>query len=165
MEYERGNDLYLERKLIMDRLKAFAKYAIWVILFWILSDILIYLGINSTYKDKEQRGEIPEGIEIVQMQSTKVNGRVTVKVTDNQMREKFLKIDLYSSTGVNLGTQYIALNSANENNEIETYFKISDVKSYEVSVVDEMGESSEGFMDTALSTLTILGILIKFFVI
>ena len=149
----------------MDRLKTFAKYAIWVILFWILSDILIYLGINSTYKDREQRGETPEGIEIVQMQSTKVNGRVTVKVTDNQMREKFLKIDLYSSTGVNLGTQYIALNSANENDEIETYFKISDVKSYEVSVVDEMGESSEGFMDTALSTLTILGILIKFFVI
>ena len=149
----------------MDRLKTFAKYAIWVILFWILSDILIYLGINSTYKDREQRGETPEGIEIVQMQSTKVNGRVTVKVTDKQMREKFLKIDLYSSTGVNLGTQYIALNSANENDEIETYFKISDVKSYEVSVVDEMGESSEGFMDTALSTLTILGILIKFFVI
>ena len=149
----------------MNRLKTFAKYAIWVILFWILSDILIYLGINSTYKDREQRGETPEGIEIVQMQSTKVNGRVTVKVTDNQMRGKFLKIDLYSSTGVNLGTQYIELNSANENNEIETYFKISDVKSYEVSVVDEMGESSEGFMDTALSTLTILGILIKFFVI
>ena len=149
----------------MDRLKAFAKYAIWVILFWILSDILIYLGINSTYKDKEQRGEIPEGIEIVQMQSTKVNGRVTVKVTDNQMREKFLKIDLYSSTGVNLGTQYIALNSANENNEIETYFKISDVKSYEVSVVDEMGESSEGFMDTALSTLTIIGILVKLLIL
>ena len=95
------------------------------------------------------------------MQSTKVNGRVTVKVTDNQMREKFLKIDLYSSTGVNLGTQYIALNSANENNEIETYFKISDVKSYEVSVVDEMGESSEGFMDTALSILTVIGIVIK----
>ena len=149
----------------MDRLKTLAKYAIWVILFWILSDILIYFGINSTYKDREPRSEIPAGIEIVQMQSTKVNGRVTVKVIDNQMRGKFLKIDLYSSTGVNLGTQYIELNSANENNEIETYFKISDVKSYEVSVVDEMGESSEGFMDTALSTLTILGILIKFFVI
>ena len=149
----------------MDRLKTLAKYAIWVILFWILSDILIYFGVNSTYKDREARGEIPAGIEIVQMQTTKVNGRVTVKVTDNQIREKFLKIDLYSSTGVNLGTQYIALASANENDEIETYFKISDVKSYEVSVVDEMGESSEGFMDTALSTLTILGILIKFFVI
>ena len=149
----------------MDRLKTLAKYAIWVILFWILSDILIYFGLNSTYKDREQRGETPAGIEIVQMQTTKVNGRVTVKVTDNQIREKFLKIDLYSSTGVNLGTQYISLNSANENNEIETYFKISDVKSYEVTVVDEMGESSEGFMDTALSALSILGILIKFLVI
>lgn len=149
----------------MDRLKTLAQYAIWVILFWILSDILIYFGVNSTYKDREQRGETPAGIEIVQMQATKVNGRVTVKVTDNQMREKFLKIDLYSSTGVNLGTQYIALNNVDENNEIETYFKIADVKSYEVSVVDQMGESTEGFMDTALSTLTILGILVKFIVI
>ena len=149
----------------MDRLKTLAKYAIWVILFWILSDILIYFGLNSTYKDREPRREIPVGIEIVQMQTTKVNGRVTVKVTNNEIKEKFLKIDLYSSTGVNLGTQYIALNSTDENNEIETYFKISDVKSYEVSIVDEMGESSEGFMDTALSALTILGILIRILVI
>ena len=34
----------------MDRVKTFAKYAIWLVLFWILSDILIYYGINSTYK-------------------------------------------------------------------------------------------------------------------
>ena len=45
--------------------------------------------------------------------------------------------------------------------EIETYFKISEVKSYEITVVEEKGESTEGFMDTALSTLTIIGIVIK----
>ena len=149
----------------MAKLKKYFRYILLIAAFWIFSDILIYAGLNSTYKDMKRRGNLPEGVYVVQMESTKVNGRVTVKVIDNQMRGKFLKIDLYSSTGVNLGTQYIELNSANENNEIETYFKISDVKSYEVSVVDEMGESSEGFMDTALSTLTILGILIKFFVI
>ena len=31
----------------MDRVKTFAKYAIWLILFWVLSDILIYYGIKN----------------------------------------------------------------------------------------------------------------------
>ena len=145
----------------MERMKLFANYAIWILLFWILSDILIYFGINSTYQDIERKGEIPAGIEIVQMQATKVNGRVKVKVTDNELKNKFLKIDLYSSTGVNLATQYIELSNADINNEIETYFKISEVKSYEMTVVEEAGNSTEGFMDTALSTMTVLGILIK----
>ena len=34
----------------MSTVKQFAKYVIWIILFWILSDILIYYGLNSTYK-------------------------------------------------------------------------------------------------------------------
>ena len=151
----------------MNRMKTFAKYAIWLILFWILSDILIYFGINSTYKNIRQIGETPEGIEIIQMQATSVNGRAKIKVIDDLLSEKFIKLDLYSSTGVNLGTQYIELSVANENEnkEVETYFKISQVDSYEITVVEEMGNSTEGFMDTALSTLSILGILIKLLII
>lgn len=151
----------------MDTMKKFAKYLIWLILFWILSDILIYLGINSTYKDINAKGEIPTGIEVIEMQATTVNGRTKIKVNDTNLSGKFLKIELYSSTGVNLGTQYIEIGKIKENEakEIETYFKISEVKSYAISVTEEMGESTEGFMDTALSALTVLGILIKFFLI
>lgn len=151
----------------MSTMKRFAKYAIWLILFWILSDILIYFGINSTYKNIRQKGETPEGIEIVQMQATSVNGRAKIKVNDNSLRENFIKLDLYSSTGINLGTQYIELSRTmeNEKEEIETYFKISEVDSYEVTLVEERGASTEGFMDTALSTLSVLGILIKLLVI
>ena len=155
------------KEIIMSRMKTFAKYAIWLILFWILSDILIYLGINSTYKDIERKGEIPAGIEIVEMQATTVNGRTKINVNDTNLSGKFLKIDLYSSTGVNLGTQYLEIGKVRENQskEIETYFKISEVKSYEITVVEEMGQSTEGFMDTALSGLTVLVILIKLFFI
>ena len=149
----------------MDRMKTFAKYAIFIILFWILSDILIYVGINSTYKTIKQRGEIPNGIEIVQMQATKVNGRVKVKINNPELAGKFIKLDLYSSTGLKLATQYIEIGSMNENKEIETYFRISEVKSYEITIVDEMGQSTEGFMDTALSALTVLGIVIKLLLI
>ena len=41
----------------MSTVKKFAKYVIWIILFWILSDILIYYGLNSTYKDIVNKGE------------------------------------------------------------------------------------------------------------
>jgi len=151
----------------MDRLKTFAKYAIWLILFWILSDILIYVGINSTYKDIEQREEIPSGIEVVQMEATSVNGRMKLKANDVALSGKYLKVDLYSSTGINLGTQYIELGEIKENKskEFETYFKISEVKSYEITVVDEVGQNTEGFMDTALSALTVLVTLVKLFFI
>lgn len=147
----------------MSTMKRFAKYVIWLILFWILSDVLIKIGIDSTYKNIQQRGEIPSGIEIVQMQATSVNGRAKIKVNEVALSKKFVKIDLYSYTGVNLGTQYLEIGEVkeNESKEIETYFKISEVKSYEIELVDEKGESTEGFMDTALSTLTVLGILIK----
>lgn len=145
----------------MSRMKTLAGYALWILLFWILSDILIYFGINSTYKDIAQRGETPAGIEIMHVQATTVNGRIKIKATDSSLSGKFLKVDLYSSTGINLGTQYIELGNLKQDKEIETYFKISEVKSYEITVVDEMGETTEGFMDKALSTLSVLVVLIK----
>ena len=48
----------------MSTLKTFAKYAIWLILFWVLSDILIYYGINSTYKAISNKGENPKQVTI-----------------------------------------------------------------------------------------------------
>ena len=76
---------------------------------------------------------------------------------------KFLKIDLFSSAGNNFGTQYIEIGNLQENEvkDIQTYFKISEVKSYEISVVDEMGETTTGFMDTAMTTMTVLVLGIK----
>lgn len=147
----------------METMKRFAKYVIFLILFWILSDFLIKVGIDSTYKDINSKSSIPNGIEIVQMQATAVNGRMKIKIIDKELSGKFLKIDLYSSTGVKLGTQYMEIGNvkSSDGKELETYFKISEVKSYEISVVDEKGESTEGFMDTALSAMTVIGFVIK----
>ena len=120
----------------MDKVKRFAKYVIWIILFWILSDILI---------------------KVVQMQSTKVNGKIKLKLSNEELSGKYLKIDLYSNIGNVLGTQYIEVGTINTNQvkEVETYFKITDIKSYEISIVDEAGETTEGFLDTALGILSV----------
>ena len=147
----------------MDRLKTFAKYAIWIILFWIFSDILIYVGLNTTYKDMQNIGTIPTGIQVSQIQSTKVNGRIKLSIKNEELSGKYIKIDLYSDMGNVLGTQYIEIGniSKDETKNIETYFKISDIKAYEISIVDEMGETTEGFMDTAMSAMTIFVFVVK----
>ncbi len=147
----------------MDRLKTFAKYAIWIILFWIFSDILIYVGLNTTYKDMQNIGTIPTGIQVSQIQSTKVNGRIKLSIENEELSGKYIKIDLYSDMGNVLGTQYIEIGniSKDETKNIETYFKISDIKAYEISIVDEMGETTEGFMDTAMSAMTIFLFVVK----
>lgn len=142
----------------MDTVKTFVKYIIWIILFWILSDFLINVGLKTTYKEMQKIGQIPSGIQVKEIKSTAVNGKINLIVNSTSLSGKFIKVDLYSSKDNLLGTQYLDIGEIKENQtkEIDTYFKILDVKKYEISVTDEKGESSEGFMDTAMSTLTVL---------
>ena len=147
----------------MDTMKRFAKYVLWIILFWIFSDILINVGINSMYKDMERKGNIPEGIQVVEVQSTQVNGRIKLTAEGENLSGKFIKVDLYSNIDNYLGTQYLEIGNLEENEikNIETYFKISETKSYEISIVDEAGENSEGFMDTAMAAMSVFVLVVK----
>ena len=62
----------------MNRVKTFAKYAIWIILFWIFSDFLINMAIMTTYKSIDRIGIEPSGVTVSQMQATAVNGSLTL---------------------------------------------------------------------------------------
>ena len=131
----------------MSRLKTFVKYAIWIILFWILSDILIYYGVNSTYKDIKNKNEIPSQVTIKNAEATKVNGRIKGTVANSEESDlsgKYLKIDLYANSGNLLATEYEEIGNlrTNEVKSFETYFKMQDVKEYTVSIVDEKAEEA-----------------------
>lgn len=54
----------------MDRLKTFLKYALWIIGFFILSNFLIYVGLNSNYRDLERKDSIQQ-VQIYQAEATK----------------------------------------------------------------------------------------------
>lgn len=142
----------------MNRVKTFAKYAIWIILFWIFSDILINIAINTTYKNINRIGEIPNGIQVIEMEATAVNGRIKLIVNNTQLSGKYVKINLYSDLENLLGTQYLSIGDISEGQqkEISTYFKIPEVKKYEITIEDVEGKSTEGFMDTAMSTITMI---------
>ena len=149
----------------MSTLKTFAKYAIWLILFWVLSDILIYYGINSTYKAISNKGENPKQVTINSAEATKVNGRIIGKVSndeENDLSGKFLKIDLYAENGNLLATEYEEIGNlrANEVKSFETYFKMQDVKSYDINIVDKKEENSDGvFMTEDMTKLGVLALL------
>lgn len=147
----------------MSRLKTFAKYAIWIILFWILSDILIYYGVNSTYKNLKIKNEIPSQVTIKNAEATKVNGRIKGTIAnkeDSDMSGKYLKIDLYSDNGNLLATEYEEIGNlrVNEVKSFETYFKMQDVKQYEVNIVDEKTEEtiSDVFMTEDMKNTGVL---------
>lgn len=149
----------------MSTLKTFAKYAIWLILFWVLSDILIYYGINSTYKAISNKGENPKQVTINSAEATKVNGRIIGKVSndeENDLSGKFLKIDLYAENGNLLATEYEEIGNlrANEVKSFETYFKMQDVKSYEITVVEQKEENTDGvFMTEDMTKIGVLALL------
>lgn len=128
----------------MDRMKTFLKYALWVIGFFILSEFLINVGLNSTYKDIERRDDNSQ-VSIYQAQATLVNGRIKGIVTNSepeQLNGKYICIDFYSKRDVFLGRKYIQVENLGENESkpFEAYFKLKDVEFYEVSIVDNKEE-------------------------
>lgn len=131
----------------MDRMKTFFKYAMWIILFYIFSNILIYLNLETTYQNIGRKDNLQQ-VTIYQAQATKVNGRIKGTIyndANNKITDRYLKIDLYSERGNLLGTKYIDLLGIRENEtrNLEVYFKIQDVDYYEISFTEEKEEQEE----------------------
>lgn len=149
----------------MSTVKQFAKYVIWIILFWILSDILIYYGLNSTYKDIENKGDNLQQVVITSAEATKVNGRILGKISNNEENDfngKYLKINLYAESGNLLATEYVEIGNlrTNEVKSFECYFKMQDVKAYDVNIVDEKEENTTGvFMTEDMTKMGVLMLL------
>ena len=127
---------------------------------------MIYYGVNSTYKEIKSKNEIQSQITIKNAEATKVNGRIKGTVTNNEENDlsgKYLKIDLYADSGNLLATEYEEIGKlrANEVKSFETYFKMQDVKAYEINIVDEKAEetTTEVFMTEDMKKAGVLALL------
>ena len=153
----------------MDRMKTFLKYAIWIILFYIFSNILIYLNLETTYQNIGRKDNLPQ-VTVYQAQATKVNGRIKGSIYNSEAHKitnKYLRIDLYSERDVFLGSKYIDVSTMrdSETRNFEEYFKVQDVDYYEMKFVDE---KEEGELPEMLKDLTkeqvILGTFLTFLI-
>ena len=125
----------------MDRMKTFLKYAIWIVLFFILSEFLINVSLNSSYKDMNRRDNI-EQVQITEAQSTLVNGKVkgTIKNSEQDyLTGKYVRVDFYSKRDNMVGTKYITIETTENmtSQDFNVYFELQDITSYEVSIVDK----------------------------
>ena len=139
----------------MDRMKTLAKYVIWLVLFYIFSNLMIYLNIESTYQNIGRKDNLPQ-VTVYQAQATKVNGRIKGSIYNseaNKITNKYLRIDIYSERDVYLGSKYIDVSTMrdSETRNFEEYFKVQDVDYYEMKFVDE---KEEGELPEMLKDLT-----------
>ena len=139
----------------MDRMKTFLKYAIWVILFYIFSNLMININLEATYQNIGRKDNLQQ-ITVYQAQATKINGRIKGSIYNNsehKITNKYVRIDLYSERDVFLGSKYIDVSTMrdNETRNFEEYFKIQDVSYYEIKFTDE---KEEGELPEMLQDLT-----------
>ena len=129
----------------MDQMKKFLKYILWIVGFFILSEFLINVGLNSSYKEIESKGDTLEGVEIYQSEATSVNGRIkgVIKNEDGKINKKYLKIDFYSPRDVNMGSKYIEIDPSAQNMPFEAFFKLNHVSYYKMSFTDEKDSKGE----------------------
>ena len=137
----------------MDRLKTFVKYILWIVGFSLLTYILTFVGLNSTYKNMQTQDKMPDGVTIDMAQSTSVNGRIYGKVSsteENDLNGKYIKVDVFSKRNNLIGTKYLKLENLtpNESKKIAVTFKAENAKSYKIDIVDDDDELEEKILET-----------------
>ena len=123
----------------MDRMKTLRKYAFWVILFFLFSTFISYIGLNTRYKNLDTKGEVPGGVKINMAQTTSVNGRIFGEITsteNNDLNGKYLKVDLFSKRNELIGTKYLKLENLNLNEpkKFAVYYSAEGIKSFTIDV-------------------------------
>lgn len=128
----------------MSRLKTFLKYVIWIVVFAVLSELLINASLKSSYADITRKDTTAQ-VEITQAQATLVNGKIKGTIKDDRkdsLTGKYVEIKLYSSRDNEVGKRYIQIQTTdvNQTQDFNFYFEKNDVKSYEISIVNEKEE-------------------------
>lgn len=131
----------------MDRMKTFFKYALWLILFIILSEVLINVGLNSTYKKIERQDNVSQ-VNVYKAEATLVNGRIRGLITNSQEQNlsgKFLEIEFYSKRDVLLGRKYIQIEQLEQKGtqSFEVLFKLKEVAKYKIDIVEQKKDGGE----------------------
>ena len=135
----------------MGRLKTFRKYLLLFVAFYIVSSIIAFFAIKTTYSDMS--GNIPENeflqINVDEAKSTMVNGYVTGTLknkTEQEIKSKYVKMDFYSAKENEILTEYIKIDelAVGESKKFTVNFRGENIKSFNVIVTDEYtNEESE----------------------
>ena len=125
----------------MDRIKTFGKYVLWIVGFYIFSLFVTYIGFNVTFKNIDSLNKIPDQMNIVLAQSTKVNGRIYGEVTsteNNNLNGKYIKVQIYTKYNNFAGTRYLKIEDTEINipKKFAVNFNAENIKYYTAEIID-----------------------------
>ena len=132
----------------MSQLKKYGKYVLWIVLFYIFTMLLTYVGFNAMYKNIKTFSQVPEQVNIVLAQATKVNGRIYGEVTstaENNLNGKYIRVRIYTGNNNFAGTRYIKIENVEDNvpKKFAVNFKAENIKYYTIELIDEQEQSEE----------------------
>lgn len=156
----------------MANLKKYLLYVLVIAAFWIFSDILIYLSINSSYTkvDAKVYTNSPEII-IGESKATYVNGVAKGSIKNNTgdiINDKYLKIELYSARDVKLGTKYVKIENleVDKYQDFEMWYKFTDVDYANITMTDNVDNTTEEeFLSQETTSALVLGTLLVLYFI
>ena len=123
----------------MKRMKTFLIYALFVVGFFILSELLIEVGINCKYNDLQQKASV-EQVQISEAKATTINGKIIGKIdnTSNELTGKSIKVELYSIRDNFLTDRTIEIEECKDGKpqKIDIKFELSEVGSYKISIIE-----------------------------
>ena len=125
----------------MSRMKTFLIYLLIFVGFFVLSDFLINVSLNASYKTIGRKDNLSQVV-MYQSEATKVNVRLKGTIensVDNPINKKYARFDIYSNRDNIIGTRYIDISDLKENEEreVKIYARLNDASYYEVSFTDE----------------------------
>lgn len=140
----------------MSRLKTFGIYILLLVLFYIFSHVMIFIGLNNTYDNIDVIGTVPQGVSISSAKATAVNGEVKGSISE-EINSKYIKFNFYTDINTLAGNYYITPSELKDNN-FEFYFKLNYIESYSIELTDEKTEivSSEDFSSEEFSKALVL---------
>lgn len=124
------------------------KIVAWILILigiFVLSDFLISVGINATYRDIQREDDHSEVV-VYQADATYVNGRMRGLIKDTEkITGKYLKVELYTKRDVLVGKSYIEIEKTRKEGSqpFELFFRAEDVASYKIQIVEEKEPGEE----------------------
>ena len=123
----------------MDRLKTFGLYLFWLILFFIVSRIIIFIGLHSRYNDIDFKGDSVDGISITVAKATSVNGQIKGEFSKEFLENQYVKLNFYTDKNTLADSYYLHPYSF-ENKTFEFFFKLNYIDYYTIELTDEIPE-------------------------
>lgn len=123
----------------MKRLKTFALYLFWLILFFAVSRVIIFIGLHSRYSNIPIKGDSIDGISITIAKATSVNGQIKGEISKEFNENEYIKLNFYTDQDTLEGSYYLNPH-AFETKDFEFFFKLNYIDYYTIELTDEIPE-------------------------